>query len=254
MKRLVLILACCSVLATAAAAQEKQPPPVRKLVKVEHVNAQEVGNLLQWIRYYPSRELSTIILEGSPEDVAKAEEIIHAVDTPRAGFAGYEGAVEIDAYFVAAGANAAGEPVPPLVAPVVAELQKRFSYAAYGLLDSTLVRASVRSGVASVQGQFARTDDGPISYKFGVNPSDVSEANGARSVRINSLHAEWNIPYREQVTNFETGQTSTQTMTRSLRIDTNVSLPEGKLVVVGKAGSPTSAEAIFLVIRVRLVE
>jgi hypothetical protein len=254
MKRIVLILACFGLFAAPAAAQEKQPPPARKLVKLEYTDALSVGNLLQWIRHYPSRELSTIVLEGSAEDIAKAEEIIRAVDTPRPAPDRYEGAVEIDAYFLAAGAKPAGNPVPPLVAPVVAELQKRFSYAVYGLLDSTLVRATVRSGTAGVRGQFARPDEAPVSYELSVKPSDVSRANGVRSVHVGELHAEWSIPYREQVTNFETGQTSTQTMTRDLRIDTNVSLPEGKLVVVGKAGSPTSAEAIFLVLRARLVE
>ncbi len=262
MKRLLLFLVVLN--ATPLLAQEPQPATVRKLVKVQHVNAGEVGNLLQWIRYYPSRELGTIILEGSAEDVAKAEEIIHAVDQPgtqskRLGGVFGEAvemgeAVEIDAYFLSAGAALAGGPVPPLVMSAVTELQKRFSYTQYGLLDSTLVRVSIASGPAQVQGQFARTEGGPVSYSLRVEPTRVVDGTGGESIRLSNLIAEWKIPYQEQVTNFETGQTSKQNLTRDLRIETNVVVPEGKLVVVGKAGSPTSAEAIFLVLRARIVE
>jgi hypothetical protein len=256
MKHIILVGACMALVsAPGSFAQEQKPDTtVRKLVKIEHENAEEIGKLLQWIRYYPSRSLGSIILQGTPEEVAKAEEIIRAVDQPHIQQPRYEGAVELDAYFLSAGAELVGQAVPTLVEAAVAELRSRFPYAEYGLLDSTLLRISVGSGEAQVRGEFASESSGPVSYRLSVTPSQVLREKGARSIYLDNLNAQWSIPYREEVTNFETGQISMQKMTRDVSIQTDVSVPEGKLVVVGKAGSPTDAQAIFLVLRARLVD
>jgi hypothetical protein len=82
----------------------------------------------------------------------------------------------------------------------------------------------------------------------------VSGEPGKRVIKLNQVIAEWKIPYKSPYTDSQSGKTSYQIFSRDLRIATDVSIPEGKLVVVGKAGSPTSAEAIFLVLRARLVE
>ena len=256
MKRLTrycLLFAALFAFAAPSIAQEQQRE--RKLVKLEHSNAESVGKLLSWIRYYPSRELSTIILEGTPKDIAKAEEIIRAVDVPRGKIAGFRGSVELDAYFIAAGSEAAGEAIPALVEPVVSELQKRFPYERYSLLDSALVQVAYLAD-AQVRGQFSRPDGDPITYLLEAKASDITGPEGAKTIYLHELLAEWSIPYKEKVTTLKDGKGSTEVFNRQheLRIRTDVSIPEGKLVVVGKAGSPTAAEAIFLVLRARLVE
>ena len=246
------VLALFATLALAAPGFGQPQPPVRKLIQLQHVQVEEVANLLGGMPTWQSRELGALVLQGTAEEVAKAEEIIRAVDRPGAGNAS-EGSVELDAYFLSAGSESSGGPVPPLVEPVVAELKKRFNYTHYGLLDSTLVQVSIGTG-AAVDGQFTGTAELPTSYSLAARPIRVSGEPGSRTIRLNQVIAVWKIPYRTQHSDPQTGHTSYQTFTRDLRIATDVSVPEGKLVVVGKAGSPTSAEAIFLVLRARLVE
>jgi hypothetical protein len=252
MKRLFVTALAILALAAHGYGQEKEET-VRKLIKLEHVQTGEVMELLSgWIRTFPSRELATVILQGSPEDVARAEEVIREIDRPGADSIS-EGSVELDAYFLSAGAESSGGVVPPLVQPVVAELQRRFSYAHYGLLDSTLVQISIGTN-AHVEGLFTGTEELPTSYVLRAKPTRVSGAKGERLVKLSDVQAHWRIPYRDRALDKDIGQMIDKTYFRDLRIQTDVSVPEGKLVVVGKAGSSTSAEAIFLVLRARLVE
>ena len=250
MKRFLSILVILAAASVPAFAQESQPETVRKLVKLQHVSTDSVADLLrEWIATFPSRHLGTLILQGTPDEVAKAEEVIREVDRPGSQ-SSFEGSVELDAYFLAGGAEPMGGAIPPLVMPVLLELRQRFSYAHYGLLDSTLVVANVRKG-ANVDGQFSREDGDPVSYRLRFNVDDVKDSERGQLVDLGNLDAQWTIPYKEKVTSFEGGQANVQVAARErhLRIQTNVSIPEGKLVVVGKAGSPTSAQAIFLVLR-----
>ena len=256
MKRCLLIIVALAGFSVAGAnPADAQQEKVRKLVQVEHVDVQEIANLVGWIRFYVSRQLGTIVLEGLPDEIAKAEAIIREVDQPRSKQDLAEGRIEIDAYFLAGGSEATGGPTPELLEPVTAELRKRFTYAGYGLLDSALVQANVGKG-ARVTGQFSREEAEPVSYTLAINSTSARQAEGGRTIFLGGLRAEWNLPYKERVTNLEGGHENTQVYNREyeLRIDSDVSIPEGKLVVVGKAGSPTTAQAIFLVLRARLMQ
>ncbi len=250
--RTLTILGAILLIVGAASAQEAT---ARKLIKIEHANANEVVKLLiSWVKVLPSRELGVIMVVGTPEQVAEAEAVIREVDKPRSPhFEPFQGSIELDAYFISAGEDASGGSIPPLVAPAVEELTQRFAYEHYGLLDSTLVRVAVDEE-AFIRGQFTGTEKEPTRYSLQAKPREVRVEDGTATIRIADLEARWDIPYKQSSLDKETGVPQIHTYYRDLRIQTDVSIPEGKLVVVGKAGSPTDAQAIFLVLRARLVE
>lgn len=71
MKNCIRILAAAvllSPLAGAASAQQAQPETLRKLIRIEHVDVNDVIPLVaSWIKTYGSRDLRAIIVQGTPE-------------------------------------------------------------------------------------------------------------------------------------------------------------------------------------------
>ena len=217
---------------------------VRKVVRVEHVNAEELAGLLhKWVGTSPSRVLRAVALQGTQQQIEQAERVIRELDVPDKRNAPRTiETVEVTVHLIgvvgAEGDSFSGSPLES----VVSQLRTQFGYDAFRRLDSFSVRGLMGKGL-SVEG--ALPGDGlprdGFGYKFQVNTrkwSDDSAADVELSGLEVSLHRRSDTQHANQV-----------------GIQTSLGVPQGKLVVVGKVGTDDSLmEGLFVVLSARLVE
>jgi hypothetical protein len=244
MKKLLITLLC----AGALLAQDR----VQKVVTIKNGNRNGILQTLHELAptngiVYSSSDNDHVILSGPKDSVVGFEEIIKQLDvTPAA-----QNNVEIDAYMVIASAHAENRAAMPAeLDPVVAQLKGLFSYKTFRLLDNFVLRA--RSGErgensGSVQPNTPAPEGAQISYRFDFNKVRVDKGETARQVRFDGLHLSINVPVgvdREGKLRWSGAE-----------IRTDVDVPEGKKVVIGKTSGIDGADsALILVISAKVVD
>ena len=254
--RTAIIMASLALCAPGAFGEEKQTSrcdDVTKMLKLEHIDPNSVRNLL---RLFPvslraDSELGLMVVCGSPRTVEFVEKTVKQLDVPSAQPARSENRnVEITAYLVGASrAGDSGSEVAPLLRPVVEQLRERFPYQEYRLLETTSLRLRSRSGErSSISGlipDLAVEGAEPASYQFSVRLNAIQSAPSGHTISANQVNLTARIPVR----------TSERSSTHSqVHIDTQMNFPEGKTVVVGKAGVQGVVDGIFLVLHANVVE
>ena len=241
MKKLFSTMLISLLCAEALLAQ----PPVQKVVTIKNGNLngilRTVKDLAPGNNLLISTDNEHIILSGPKDAVTGFEEVIKQLDVPPVA----QSNVEIDAYMVVASTRAdSHNPIPAELEPVVAQLKGLLSYKSFRLLDSFVLRA--RSGErgensGSVEPSSPAPEGVKISYHFEFNKVRVDKGETARLVRFDNLRLDINAPVGIN--------TKGEVRWSGASIHTDVDVPEGKKVVIGKtSGIEGSDGALILVI------
>jgi hypothetical protein len=247
MKKLFSTMLIAVLCAGSLLAQDR----VQKVVMIKNGNLngilRTVRDLAPGSNMLISTDSEHIILSGSKEVVTGFEEIIKQLDVPPPA----QNNVEIDAYMVIASAHAENRnPIPAELDPVVAQLKGLFTYKSFRLLDSFVLRA--RSGErgensGSVQPSSPAPEGAKISYRFEFNKVRVDKGEAARLVRFDGLHLNINAPVGLDAKG--------ELRWSGAEIRTDVDVPEGKKVVIGKTSGIEGADsALILVISAKVVD
>jgi hypothetical protein len=248
MKKLFSTMLIALVCAGALLAQG----PVQKVVTIKNGNRNGILQTLHELAPTNGMVIGTsdndhLVLSGPKETVAAFEEIIKQLDVPPVAPSN----VEIDAYMVVASAHADGHnPIPADLEPVVAQLKGLLSYKSFRLLDSFVLRA--RSGergenTGSVEPSSPAPQGVKIRYQFDFNKVRVDRGETARLVRFDGLRLDVSVPVGLD--------SKGEVHWSGAGIHTDVDVPEGKKVVIGKTSGIEGADsALILVISAKVVD
>ena len=216
---------------------------VSRVFELKHASANRVRDLLFGFHALRTDEqLKTIAVQAPKSAMEEIEQTIKRFDVPPPPIQN----VEVTIYLMSALAQPVAAPIPPELEGVVKQLKGMFSYKAYQMIDTQVIR--VRAG----QGGEASgvIDGGPsldgiktISQVRFKSASASVDSKGS-SIRIDELKVGLRIPVgvSKSIQYFETG------------FSTNVDIHEGQKVVVGKANMDGSDRASIVVLTAKVVE
>lgn len=234
-------------------AEKKQPATpqnhVTRVMRVNHISAQEAYQLLSGIagaRF--SNPLGVITVNGTPEQVDDFERMLREIDQPQA--VDYRNVpyknVVITVYFIGVTDAESPNSVPDLLTlqPVIDELRKHFPFKYYSLLETFAIRAT-QENPAEVEGVMpGSTDPSPTTYGFEAVIDKVTGEKGEEFVGFRKVRANWRVPIPDQSGGFNFSE---------VHMQTQLSVPASKMVVVGKAGAAGVSEGLFVVMRADVV-
>ncbi len=246
MKKLISAMLITLVGAGALLAQ----PPVQKVVTIKNGNRNGILHTLQELAPTNGMVISTsdndhVILSGPKDAVAGFEEIVKQLDVP----APVKKDVETTVYMIVASADAVdAAPLAAELDPVVKQLKTIFNYKGFRLLESFVLRS--RDGEqGETNGFLPPIENLPpgnkISYHFNYSKVSIDGGDSARVARFDRLRLNVRVPIA----------TSSGTTTIDASIATDVDVPEGKKVVVGKTSAMEGlGSALILVISAKVVD
>jgi len=188
-----------------------------------------------------------VILSGPKEAVTGFEEIIKQLDVAPVA----KKNIETTVYMVVASMQGSSAAVPSELDPVVKQLKGVFSYKGFRLLDSFVLRS--RDTEKADTSGFVPSSDTNVpahnkiiyQFQYGRVSLDGSETN--RVIRYDRMKLGLKVP-------IPVG-TNGQTSYMEVGISTDVDVPEGKKVVVGKTSAVEGADsALILVISAKVVD
>jgi hypothetical protein len=243
MKKLLIALLCVGVLF----AQDR----VQKVVTIKNGNRNGILQTLHELAptngmVISSSDVDHLILSGPKDTVAGFEEIVKQLDVAPI----VKKDVETTVYMIIASmqvGNAA--PLTAELDPVVKQLKNIFNYKGFRLLESFVLRS--RDGEqGDTTGFLPAAENVPaghkISYGFQYRRVNLDGGESARVAHFDHLNMRVTIPV----------VTSTGEINRAdASISTDVDVPEGKKVVVGKTSALEGADgALILVISAKVVD
>ncbi len=242
MKKLLIALLCVS----AVFAQDR----VQKVVTIKNGNRNGILHTLQELAPTNGMVISTsdndhLILSGPKDTVAGFEEIIKQLDVAPV----VKKDVETTVYMIIASAQSANAAsLPPELDPVVKQLKNIFNYKGFRVLESFVLRS--RDGEhGDTNGFLPPLENLPpgnkISYQFQYNKVSIDGAENAKVAHFERIRLAIRVPIA-----VPTGTTSVDAS-----ISTDVDVPEGKKVVVGKTSALEGSDgALILVISAKVVD
>ncbi|HEY3455710.1 MAG TPA: secretin N-terminal domain-containing protein [Bryobacteraceae bacterium] len=256
MKIILLSLMMTPVLLWSQTAKETSAPEtVTKIVRVHNARPEKLAELAggsaSAVSIRANDALKAIVVRGKAADVATVEQTIRELDSSSTPAASRD--VELMVYLVS-GSNAAPTASTPAeklaaLAPVVKQLRAIFPYSDYQLLSSMLLRSGEGS-VTSSTGLLKPFQNGnsgssyPSTYSITFKDATISQEGGRSSIHLGQFH----FRTRPVMTS------GTQTQGYEIGIQTDVDLPEGQKVVVGKANIETADSAIFVILSAKLMQ
>ena len=235
---LALLLACGVVEA------QENPGSARKVIHIKHVSPYAIQLALEgWSGIRSSNELGVIVVRGPANHVAEVEKAIAELDTPaKSDRRAY---VELTVHYLGASESGPAADIQGPLADVVAELKKNFPYESYRVLETAML--NTRQGHETsmegiIPGEAESADY--VSYGIDVTLRGISRSASPAVVELDKLKTFVRLP----IPNGEGGFNF-----HNLVIDTAIDIPEGKMVVVGKAGARGPANSIFVVLQARVV-
>ncbi len=188
-----------------------------------------------------------LILSGPKDAVAGFEEIIKQLDVVPVT----KKNIETTVYMVVASAQpTSGAAMPAELDPVVKQLKGVFNYKGFRLLDNFVLR-SRDTEKGDTSGFVPPLDpsvpvSAKITYSFQYSRVSVDGSETNRVIRYDNLKLRVNVPLSNGAGGFNYGDAG---------ISTDVDVPEGKKVVVGKTSAIQGADsALILVISAKVVD
>ena len=240
------VIAVWSLGFTGAQAQDSRPAQEKSaaiITRTIDVKNAEVVSIIDTLRAIAKANGTTmapdlanrlIILSGDPDRVAELEGLIHRLDVPPP--ASQRVSVELTAYLLVAGEDeGVGQPVPAQLEPALAQLRKTFTYKSYQLLDTLWMRNRV-GRKAETTGIFPRSEAAArgrssSGYTFSCSISHVTHDGKGDVIHLDNVDI----------------------ITGSGRIETNIDIRPGQMVVVGKT-SYEGDQAMIAVLSARIVD
>jgi len=234
-KRILFGLALAGALAAQTAApavpppaQPPEPPRQQRIFVLKYADARHVADILGVFGYgiRADRDLHVVAVSAPAAAMTAVEDAIKRLDVPAAA----PKDVDLIVYLVVAAEQpSAGVGLPPDLQPVADELKKVFSYKSFRLLDSILLRTQPGNRATASGTIKPNEETRTMSYKFGVQPSAVTEDPNGRLIRLDNLDL-----------NVEGGD-------HNAGIHTEITVREGQRVVVGKSNIGTGGSLILVV-------
>jgi hypothetical protein len=243
MKRLLLMAVA---FACVLAAQER----VQRVIAIKNGNLGAINRTIRDLIGNHTDVIVTndnehLILSGPKEQVMAFEEVIKQLDVPPA----QEPNIQTTVYMIAASQGAASGSMPAELEPVVTQLKSLFPYRGYRLLDSFVLRS--RSGQGAEASGFvpsAQSAASQMIYQSKFIRATVDANDKGRIIRFNGLRLGMRVPT-------STGAAANQVNYIDVGINTDVDVPEGKKVVVGKTSAVEGPDsALILVISAKVVD
>lgn len=223
---------------------------ITKVITIKHANMAQVthtiGPLLPGSNVVMSGDNDHLVLRGPKDTVAGLEAVINQLDVPPP----VKRDVETTVYMVIASAQGAPTSLPAELEPVVKQLKSVFTYKGFRLLDSFVLRSrdyekGETNGFVPPLPDSNVPPGFKISYNFRYNRVTLDGSDTAPVVRYDGLRLGLRVPIASggSVTYMDAG------------IGTDVDVPEGKKVVVGKTSAIEGPEsALILVISAKVVD
>ena len=246
MKKLFSTMLIAVVCAGSLLAQDR----VQKVVTIKNGNRNGILHTLQELAPTNGMVISTsdsdhLILSGPKETVAGFEEIVKQLDVAPV----VKKDVETTVYMIIASAQSAGTAaLPQDLDPAVKQLKTIFNYKGFRLLESFVLRS--RDGEhGETNGFLPPLENLPpgnkISYFFQYSKVSIEGGDNAKVAHFDHLRLNMKVPVA----------TSNGTTGVDASISTDVDVPEGKKVVVGKTSALEGADgALILVISAKVVD
>jgi|SRR5579871_1919905 len=245
MKKLFSTMLIALLCGGAVLAQDR----VQRVVAIKNGNLSGILKTVRELAPASNLSISTdnqdhIILSGSKDAVSSFEEVIKQLDIPPA----VKRDIESNVYMIVASADgSAGGSIPPELEPVIKQLKGIFNYKNFRVLESFVLRS--RDGESGETSGMVLTGDTAgvhrVRYDFQYRRVSLDGTDTAKSVRFDHLQLSLKIPVG----------TPTQITYENAGISTDVDVPEGKKVVVGKtSGVLGSDSALILVISAKVVD
>lgn len=209
--------------------QEEAPEPPRTVLKaVKFADVTEVPELIGVLGFDvavdPKRKL--VVLHGPNAKMETALKLIDALDTPEPPWG-----IELLVHLVSASRQPVDGPgVPADLEAALSELSEIFSYRGFKLIDTVFLFATTDSGSAQVK---APVGDGTV-FDVGFDRATWIYGEPRHSVRFENL--------------------SVSAAAANIYLHTNVEVPEGHKVLIGKSSLEGAARDtdLVLVIEIRL--
>jgi len=246
---MLIALLCGGAIYSQPASSESR---VQRVISIKNGNLQgilrTIRDLLQGTAVLvTSSDGEHLVLSGPKDTVTGFEEIIKQLDVAPVA----KKNIETTVYMVVASLQASsGAAVPPELEPVVKQLKGVFNYKSFRLLDSFVLRS--RDTEKAVTNGFLTPLETTlpagikISYQFQYNRVSLDGSETNRVIRYDGLRLNMKVPV---------SGTGSQYSYMDAGISTDVDVPEGKKVVVGKASAIEGADsALILVISAKVVD
>jgi hypothetical protein len=233
-----------------------QPAPgesrVQKVISIKNGNLPGILRTIQALLsntsvLVTSSDNEHLILSGPKDSVTSFEEIIKQLDVAPVG----KKNIETTVYMVVASLQvSSGTAMPPELEPVVKQLKGVFNYKSFRILDSFVLR-SRDTEKAATNGFLTPLDTAlpagtKINYQFQYNRVSLDGSETSRVIRYDGLRLNMRVPVSGVGSQFSYVDAG---------ISTDVDVPEGKKVVVGKTSAVEGADsALILVISAKVVD
>jgi hypothetical protein len=254
-RRYAALLGALLLVAPFALAQAQQaattpppaPPPERVVKVLRVIDATNVASLLGGfnVDVRISDRLGLITLAGPAADVARAEQAAHDIEQlTKRGPTSFGQDLELIAHFLGIVDNASPPPEP--LREVVAELKKTFPFQGYKLLETVVLRTRVgdESSISGLLPETLPAGSPPKKYVLRCRVVAIEPRGDSQLVHFNFVRASIRLPISD----------GTHTTYEDVDINTGLEVPDGKTVVVGKAGSVGESQGYLLVLTAKVVK
>ena len=246
MKKLFFAMLIALLYAGSLPAQDR----VQKVVMIKNGNRNGILHTLQELAPTNGMVISTsdndhVVLSGPKDTVAGFEEIIKQLDVAPV----IKKDIETTVYMIVASTQAGNAtPLTPDLDPVVKQLKSIFNYKGFRLLESFILRS--RDGESGQTNGFLPPPETSlagykITYDFQYRKVSLDGSDNARVAHFDHLRLQVKVPFAA----------ATAVAGMDASISTDVDVPEGKKVVVGKTSALEGSDgALILVISAKVVD
>ncbi len=238
-----ILITMASVAVVNAQDESTEITRVFQLDRIEPSNLAETLSLFS-ARIVHNDALNTLTVRALPDIMPAIEDVVARLDV-----VSVERTVEMTAYIVRADDQSPTQIVPEHLRIVIDQLRNTFSYRNYQLLDTIIVRGfdgreSKVQGILSPPEYEGSIADQPTFYNFEGVFHLVTSDDGTSSLRIDEMRSGFRIPVRTNTRPFPEPPT-VMFQYIDVGINTDVEIPAGSQVVVGKV---TVGESAFFLV------
>ncbi len=246
------IIATLLTMTVTAWGQEKdapQKPPESRAVKVIQLKYADPGRIRQLLSSFggtiqADEQMKVLAVTGSPALVQAVAEAVEKLDVPTSPTKN----VELTAYFlVATPQPTQATDLPPELNEVATQLKKVMNFRGFRLLNSTIVRT--RDGELALIEGAAGQPPSRADFSLRINRVDIGAGEKEPTIHLRGLR----FSISASPTPSEGKLLSTEKAS-SAQIATDINVPEGQKVVVGKTSFEISDNAVVLVLTARVVD
>ncbi|MBL8207769.1 MAG: hypothetical protein JNM09_26285 [Blastocatellia bacterium] len=257
MKSKALILILTFIFSFSALAQTNNEPAKEdpskfqvKLFEVKHkfpntlVNAiAALGSGRPGSRIDPNNELKTITVRDLPENIAAIEAALKRLDVPDPAPI----SIQLQIYLIAASDEAGDStPFPKEIDPVLTQLKATLRYKHYRFVDTFLNRVNDGGSIESSGTKQAITGGNPVFMQCKMSSVRLAtDSTGNQAIRIGRFNFGLRVPLQTRP-----GEIQYQ----DIGINTELSLSEGGLYVVGTTNMGAADSAMIVVVSAKKVK